>query len=228
MSGPLILVSGGNRGIGLETCRALAAREARVLLGARKLSEGESAVKLLASSGDVTPVALDVADPRSVAALKVRVEKDFGVLDVLVNNAGVYSQANVLEASEEEIASVLQTNVLGAWRLCRAFVPAMKARGRGRVVNVSSGMGQLSSMGAGSAAYRVSKSALNALTLTLAAELKSSGVSVVSLCPGWVRTAMGGAAAPRDPKDAGAAVATAALDDQRTGVFVRDGQEIPW
>lgn len=227
-AGPVVLVSGGNRGIGFEACRALAARGARVLMGYRRRAEGERAARLLAKVGAVTAVALDVADPKSVAALKAFVEKDCGALDVLVNNAGVYSQDGVLRASEEEVGKVLETNVAGAWRACRAFVPAMAARGRGRVVNVSSGMGALSSMSAGSAAYRVSKAALNALTLTLADEVRDSGVTVVSLCPGWVRTEMGGAGAPRDPKDAGEAVAAAALSDARTGVFIRDGREIPW
>jgi len=227
MSATVVLVSGGNRGIGLEACRALAARGARVLLGARLEADGARAAKLLSSAGAVTPVALDVDDPESVAALKARVEREFGALDVLVNNAGIYSQAVALDASEDEVAKVLRTNVEGPWRLCRAFVPAMAARGRGRVVNVSSGMGQLSSMSSGSSAYRVSKAALNAFTRTLAADLRGK-VSVVSLCPGWVRTDMGGPGAPRDPKDAGEAVAKAALEDRRTGVFIRDGKEIPW
>jgi NAD(P)-dependent dehydrogenase (short-subunit alcohol dehydrogenase family) len=228
VSAAVVLVSGGNRGIGLETCRALAARGARVILGARRPAEGEAAARSLLKSGDVIPAALDVADPKSVAALKLRIDKEFGALDVLINNAGVYSQTPALAAAEDDVEKVLDANVQGPWRLCRAFVPAMVARGKGRIVNVSSGMGQLSSMAAGSAAYRVSKAALNAFTLTLAAELRGTGVTAISLCPGWVRTDMGGANAPRDPKDAGAAIAKAALDDARTGIFLRDGKEIPW
>jgi NAD(P)-dependent dehydrogenase (short-subunit alcohol dehydrogenase family) len=226
--GPVVLVTGGNRGIGFETCRALAAKGARVLLGSRKHAEGERAAHLLAKVGSVTAVPLDADDPKSVDSLKAFVEKEFGALDVLVNNAGIYSQDGVLKSSDEEVARVLGTNVQGVWRLCRAFIPAMVSRKKGRVVNVSSGMGALSSMSAGSAAYRVSKAALNALTLTLADEVRDSGVTVVSLCPGWVRTEMGGASAPRDPADAGLAVAEAALFDNRTGVFIRDGKEIPW
>jgi NAD(P)-dependent dehydrogenase (short-subunit alcohol dehydrogenase family) len=224
VSAPVVLVTGGNRGIGREACRTLAARGARVLLGARDAAEGKAA----AADTGAEFVSLDVDDAKSVAALKSRVEKDCGALDVLINNAGMYSQAAVLDASDAEVSSVLSTNLQGVWRLCRAFAPAMKKRGRGRIVNVSSGMGALSSMAAGSAAYRVSKAALNALTLSLADELKSSGVAVVSFCPGWVRTRMGGSSAPRDPKDAGAALAAAALDDARTAVFLRDGKEIAW
>lgn len=228
--GPVVLVSGGNRGIGFETCRALAARGARVLLGSRKHAEGERAARLLAKIGRVEAVALDVSDPKSVAALKTRVEKEFGALDALINNAGVYldGSADSLRVPEKTIETTLQVNVQGAWRLCQAFGPAMSKRGKGRIVNLSSGMGALASMTGGYGAYRVSKAALNALTLVLADELKPSGVSVVSLCPGWVATEMGGAAAPRTPASAGDAVAKAALDDQRTGVFLRDGKEIAW
>ncbi len=229
-AGPLVLVSGGNRGIGFEACRALAARGARVLLGARRPEDGKKAAGALAKAGNVTAVALDVADPRSIEALAARVAKEFGSLDVLVNNAGVFLDrgARAAPVSDEAIAKTLETNLYGAWRLSRAFAPGMAARGRGRIVNVSSGLGALSSMGGGNPAYRVSKAALNALTLILSAELKASGVGVISFCPGWVATDMGGAGAPRAPQVAGEELASAALDDRRTGVFIREGKEIPW
>ena len=181
-SSPVVLVSGGNRGIGFEACRALAQGGATVLLGARKFSDGERAARELSKAGTVVAVPLDVADAESVAALKTRVKKEFGVLDVLVNNAGVYADAGkgVLSVPEEVVEKTLSTNLLGAWRLCRAFAPEMADKRRGRIVNVSSGMGALSSMGADAPSYRVSKAALNALTLALAAELKPAGVSVVS------------------------------------------------
>ena len=227
---PLVLVTGGNRGIGFEACRALAARGARVLLGARKAEDGEKAAKSLAKEGSVTAVVLDVADPKSIDALAARVAKEHGALDVLVNNAGVYldGSANAGTVSDETIRRTLETNVYGPWHLVQAFVPAMAKHGRGRIVNVSSGMGALSSMGANAPSYRVSKAALNALTLVMAAEFKAAGVGVISFCPGWVATDMGGPSAPRRPKDAGEELAAAALDDDRTGVFIREGKEIPW
>jgi NAD(P)-dependent dehydrogenase (short-subunit alcohol dehydrogenase family) len=229
-SAPVVLVSGGNRGIGFEACRALAEAGATVLLGARKLADGERAARELAKAGAIVAAQLDVADAKSLSSLKARVEKEFGALDVLINNAGVYADdgKDVLRVPEEVIEKTLATNLLGAWRLCRAFAPGMADKRRGRIVNVSSGMGALSSMGADAPSYRVSKAALNALTLVLAAELKPAGVSVVSFCPGWVATDMGGANAPRTPESAGEALAAAALDDDRTGVFLRDGQIIPW
>jgi NAD(P)-dependent dehydrogenase (short-subunit alcohol dehydrogenase family) len=229
-SAPVVLVSGGNRGIGFEACRALAQAGATVLLGARRTADGARAARELAQAGSVSARTLDVADPASVAALKTEVENEFGALDVLINNAGVYLDegAASLDISEEVLAKTLETNLLGAWRLCRAFGPAMAAKRRGRIVNVSSGLGAMSSMAGGQPSYRVSKAALNALTLVLAAELQPSGIGVVSFNPGWVATDMGGASAPRTPKSAGEALAAAALDDDRTGVFVRDGQVIPW
>ena len=228
--GPLVLVSGGNRGIGFEACRALAERGARVLLGARRIEDGEKAAGRLAKSGAVTAVALDVADAGSVAALAGRVAREHGALDVLVNNAGVYldGDASVATVAEDTIERTVATNLYGPWRLSRAFAPGMAKRGRGRIVNVSSGMGALSSMGANAPSYRVTKAALNALTLVLAAEFKAAGVGVISFCPGWVATDMGGAGAPRSPKDAGEELAAAALEDERSGVFIREGREIPW
>lgn len=229
-SSPVVLVSGGNRGIGFEACRALLGMGATVLLGSRKLADGERAAKELAKSGAAIPVALDVASDKSVAAARARILKEFGALDVLVNNAGVYLDGpkDALSVSEDVIEKTLQTNLLGAWRLARAFAPPMIGKKRGRIVNVSSGLGALSSMSGGTPSYRVSKAALNALTLVLSAELQPAGISVISFCPGWVATDMGGKNAPRTPKSAGEALAAAALEDSRTGVFVRDGQVIPW
>ncbi|HXT02498.1 MAG TPA: SDR family NAD(P)-dependent oxidoreductase [Elusimicrobiota bacterium] len=227
---PVVLVSGGNRGIGFEACRAMLSAGATVVLGARKLADGERAAKELSKSGSAVPVALDVTDDKSVASARAKLLKDFGALDVMVNNAGVYldEQNDALGVSEKTIERTLQTNLLGAWRLARAFAPAMIEKKRGRIVNVSSGLGAMSSMSGGNASYRVSKAALNALTLILSAELQPAGVSVISFCPGWVATDMGGKNAPRTPKSAGEALAAAALEDSRTGVFVRDGQVIPW
>lgn len=227
---PVVLVSGGNRGIGFEACRAMLSAGATVLLGARKLADGERAAKELAKAGQAIPVPLDVTDDKSVAAAQAKVLEDFGALDVLVNNAGVYldEQHDALGVSEDVIEKTLQTNLVGAWRLVRAFAPAMVEKKRGRIVNVSSGLGAMASMSGGNASYRVSKAALNALTLILSAELSPAGIGVISFCPGWVATDMGGKNAPRTPKSAGEALAAAALEDSRTGVFVRDGQVIPW
>ena len=227
---PVVLVSGGNRGIGFEACRSMLASGATVLLGSRRLADGERAAKELAKAGKAIPVALDVTDEKSVAALQAEVRRDFGALDVLVNNAGIYldKEPDPLGTSDELIEKTLATNLLGAWRLCRAFGGPMVEKKRGRIVNVSSGLGAMESRAGGPPSYRVSKAALNMLTLVLAEELRPAGVSVISFCPGWVATDMGGKNAPRTPESAGKALAIAALEDSRTGVFVRDGQVIAW
>ena len=228
-TGCTALVSGGNRGIGLEVCRQLGALGHRVLLGAREPAKGEAAAAPLRAQGlDVTPVALDVADPDSVTRLAAARPE----VDILVNNAGVYLDEGrrPLELDEAVLRDTLEVNLLGAFRLCRAFVPGMAARGWGRVASVSSGMGQLADMGGGSLAYRLSKTALNALTRVLAQEVDGRHVKVNAACPGWVRTDMGGAHATRPVEQGAETVVWLATlpEDGPTGGLFRDKRPIPW
>ena len=229
------VVTGGNRGIGLEICRQLARRaDLRVVLTSRDAAKGEAAIKSLNNQIlNISSAALDVTDAKSVEAFADRIAKQFGRCDVLVNNAGVMLDprgSRVLDSKMETWSATLATNLLGPLLLIQALVPLMKKNGYGRVVNVSSGQGQLSDMGVGTPAYRVSKTALNALTRTLAADLTGSGILVNSVCPGWVRTDMGGPGAPRTVEQgADTAVWLATLpDDGPTGGFFRDRKPIPW
>jgi NAD(P)-dependent dehydrogenase (short-subunit alcohol dehydrogenase family) len=233
MTGPerTALVSGGNRGLGLEVGRQLGRLGHRVLLGARDLGQGEcAAAELRAGEGlDVAAVPLDVADPDSVARLA---QEHADRVDILVNNAGVALDAGVrpLELDEAVLRATLEVNLLGAFRLCRAFLPGMAARGWGRVANVSSGMGQLAEMGGGSLAYRISKTGLNALTRVLAREVDGARVKVNAACPGWVRTDMGGPSASRGVEQGAETVVWLATlpADGPTGGFFRDQRPIPW
>jgi NAD(P)-dependent dehydrogenase (short-subunit alcohol dehydrogenase family) len=223
------LVSGANRGIGLEVSRQLGHLGHRVLLGARGAAKGEEAAAGLRAQGiDVTPVTLDVADPRSVD----RLVAGGHAIDILVNNAGVALDAGKtpLDLDEETLRATLETNLTGALRLAQAFMPGMVARGWGRVVNVSSGMGQLAEMGGGSLAYRVSKAGLNVLTRVLAREGEARGVKVNSACPGWVRTDMGGPSATRTVEQGAETIVWLATlpDDGPTGGFFRDRKPIAW
>jgi NAD(P)-dependent dehydrogenase (short-subunit alcohol dehydrogenase family) len=222
------VVTGANRGIGLEICRQLGALGHRVLLGAREPAKGEAAASLRAQGLDVTPVALDVAEPDSVTRLAAARPE----VDILVNNAGVYLDEGrrPLELDEAVLRDTLEVNLLGAFRLCRAFVPDMAARGWGRVASVSSGMGQLADMGGGSLAYRLSKTALNALTRVLAQEVDGRHVKVNAACPGWVRTDMGGAHATRPVEQGAETVVWLATlpEDGPTGGLFRDKRPIPW
>jgi NAD(P)-dependent dehydrogenase (short-subunit alcohol dehydrogenase family) len=193
------LVTGGNRGIGLAACRTLARTRIRVLLTGRD-PEGVSraADRLRAEGLDVASEALDVADPDSVRSCADRLRRRDVSVDILVNNAGVLLDegGDVLTLPDDVFLSTLQTNVVGALRTCRAFVPAMVRRGYGRVVNVSSGAGSLTSMRGYAPAYSISKASLNALTRQVAARV-TGDVKVNAADPGWVRTDMGGPAAPR-------------------------------
>ena len=221
---PVALVSGANRGIGREIARQLAAEHGfAVLAGAR---EPEAAGP---DHEAITFVPLDVADQASVGGLAERIGHDPGRLDALVNNAGVYgSPVGAADYDLDEAHGVLEVNLFGAWRLTRALLPLLRESPQGRIVNVSSGAGQLSDMGGGRAAYRISKSGLNALTRILAAE--ESGLLVNTMCPGWVRTDMGGSAAPRSVEEgADTAVWLATLpDDGPSGGFFRNRKPIPW
>jgi NAD(P)-dependent dehydrogenase (short-subunit alcohol dehydrogenase family) len=228
--GRTALVTGANRGIGLEVCRQLARAGLEVLLGARDPAAGTDAAASLASQGlRVRPEVLDVASDASVASCAERLRADGTAVDVLVNNAGVYPEGTVLSAGWEDFRIALEVNFLGALRTCRAFVPAMVRAGHGRVVNVSSGYGSFEEGLEGPAAYALSKAALNALTSKLASEV-SGDVKVNAACPGWVRTRMGGAGATRSgEKGAETIVWLATLPaGGPNGGFFRDRRRIAW
>ena len=218
MSGvSLALVSGANRGIGLEVARELARDGHRVLAGTRSLDAMGDVGGL-----DITPVRLDVADPDSIARIPLE------PLDVLVNNAGVYPPGRASRIDFDVVDETWQINALGAWRLAVAAIPHM---GPGsRIVNVSSGAGSLETMDATYPAYNVSKAAMNAMTRVLAADLRSQGILVNSVCPGWVRTDMGGQGATRSVEEGAASVLWAARlgPDGPTGGFFRDGRPVAW
>jgi NAD(P)-dependent dehydrogenase (short-subunit alcohol dehydrogenase family) len=229
-NGRVALVSGGNRGIGLEIVRQLAGRGITVILGSRDEESGRAAAEGL--SGDVVVRQLDVTDEGSVARLASFVEDDFRRLDILVNNAGISNDDGQrgMNADLDRVRDALEANLFGAWRLCETAIPLMQRHGYGRIVNVSSGMGALEDMGGGSPGYRVSKTALNALTRILASELRGSGILVNSVCPGWVQTDMGSPRAPR-PVEEGADTPVWAATLPKggpTGGFFRDRRPIPW
>jgi len=225
---PIALVTGANRGIGLEVCRQLAQSQMRVFLGARDPPKGVAAARLMAQGGlDVQAVALDVTDAASIQALRDRVS----AVDVLVNNAGVDydTDQTALSADLTRVRRTFETNLFGAWMMAQAFAPGMRDRRWGRIVNVGSGAGSLTGMGRGTPGYSASKAALNALTRLLAAELAGTGVLVNSVCPGWVATDMGGRGG-RLVQDGAASVVWAATlpNDGPTGGFFRDGRPLPW
>jgi NAD(P)-dependent dehydrogenase (short-subunit alcohol dehydrogenase family) len=227
---PIIVVTGANRGIGLEICRQLAGRGTLAVLTARSPDAGhEAAGKLNAQGLEVQFYRLDPTREESIEALRVWLEHNYGRLDVLINNAGILAKDEALDVRLDTVRAALETNTLAPLRLSQALIPLLKRGKNPRIVNISSGMGQLSDMGGGYAAYRISKTALNAVTRVLAAELHGE-VAVNAMCPGWVKTDMGGAGATRELPQGAAGAVWLALDAPQnfTGHFTRDGQTIPW
>ncbi|EIC21448.1 SDR family oxidoreductase [Thiorhodovibrio frisius] len=233
---PVAVVTGAYRGLGLETCRQLAARGYCVVLTARREAEGQTAAGKLAAEGlDLRFFPLHVTEESSVLGLRDYLSKEFGRIDVLVNNAGIFPDpppgtpgSSIFDADLTDLRSAFETNTLSALRLCQSLIPLMQ--GQGRVVNVSSGMGQLSDMNGFAPAYRLSKTAMNAVTRIFADELKDTGIKINSVCPGWVRTEMGGSNATRSIEEGAEGIVWAATlpDDGPSGGFFRDGQPIPW
>jgi NAD(P)-dependent dehydrogenase (short-subunit alcohol dehydrogenase family) len=225
------IVTGANRGIGQEVVRQLSRKGFHLVLGSRNLRKGEEAAREIGLP-NVFARELDVSSDESVHRFAERFVKEFGRLDVLVNNAGTNYDSGERGTTVDlaEVRETYETNLFGAWRMIQAFLPMMREQKYGRIVNVSSESGSLASMGGGTPAYSTSKAALNALTRVVAGELKSTGILVNAVCPGWVRTDMGGASAPRSVEEGAASIMWAALlpDNGPTGGFFRDGRSLPW
>ena len=224
------LVTGGNRGIGFEICRQLGRQGMTVLLASREQTAGEEAAATLKGEGlDVRAVALDVASADSITACAAALKRKGVAVDVLVNNAGVIAEGDLLSGDAGPMEQAISVNLMGPLRTAQAFMPAMNQRGYGRVVNVSSNWGSFDAGLEGPAAYAVSKAALNALTVRLAREA-GDGVKVNSMCPGWVRTRMGGDSATSSTEEgADTAVFLATLpDDGANGLFFRKRKPHAW
>ncbi len=229
----IALVTGANRGIGFEVCRQLGRLGYRILLTSRHPEKGQAAASLLSSEGlDVDFLPLDVSQDGSVEAAKKSVRRLYGRLDVLVNNAGISLDADrsISTLSLDVLRTTLETNTFGALRTCQAFLPLMKEHHYGRIVNVSSTMGQHARMGNMSAAYRISKDALNALTQIIADSIHTNDILVNACCPGWVRTDMGGSSATFSVEQGADTIVWLATlpAGGPTGRFFRDRKEIDW
>lgn len=234
MDRKIAVVTGANRGIGFEICRQLAAKGISVVLTSRDETKGRMAVAQLRSQGlEIEFYQLDVTDTSGIQRLGGFLERQYGAADILINNAGIMADAKgtgMLGVQLQIIRTTMETNVYGPLILCRELIPLMRKKNYGRIVNISSGLGQLSEMGGGTPAYRMSKTALNALTRTLAAELKGTNILVNSMCPGWVKTDMGGPNAVKTlAEGADTAVWLATLPDGgASGGFYRDRKAISW
>ncbi|OQW93156.1 MAG: short-chain dehydrogenase [Beggiatoa sp. IS2] len=231
----IALVTGANRGLGLETCKQLAQLGITVILTSRHLTQGEKATQWLQQQG--LPVifhSLDVTQIHSIKQIEYFIRTHYGRLDILINNAGIFpdskSQASAFATPVEVLKTAMETNLYGPFQLCQIFIQMMIQHQYGRVVNLSSGMGQLSEMNGEYPGYRTSKVALNALTRIFADELQGTDILINSVCPGWVRTDMGGAEAPRSVEEGVDTVVWLATlpTGGPSGGFFRDRQPIHW
>ena len=233
----IALVTGANKGIGFEVARQLARRNFRVFIGARNTEAGETAVQKLNKEGEtedygeIAFIKIDVSKPDNIRRAAEEFSRSTDRLDVLVNNAGILldDDKDVLTITPEIFETTLRTNTLGALLVSQAFVAFLKKSDAPRIVNVSSGGGQLADGADGWApAYCISKTALNGVTVQLAAALPKFAIN--SVCPGWVRTDMGGSNATRSVAEGASGIVWLAADapQKETGKFWRDRKVIPW
>lgn len=239
------VITGAYRGLGFETARQLGQKGYHVVVTARDRRKAEeAAAKLVAEKLSAEGQPLDVTNEKSVREFADWFRHKHGSLTALVNNAGVFPGLNSpavkqypdggltpsLSVSLDSLREGMEANAFGSFNVIKALAPMITTDGTGRIVNVSSGMGQLSEMNGGYPGYRLSKTALNALTKLLAEELAPHRIKINSVCPGWVRTEMGGANAPRSVPDGASGIVWAATlpNDGPTGGFFRDGKPMAW
>ncbi|OKH24686.1 SDR family NAD(P)-dependent oxidoreductase [Chroogloeocystis siderophila] len=230
--GKRALVTGGNKGIGFAICQGLLQAGFEVIIAARSLDKAKAATQKLPANSTVRVVKLDVTDDDSIHRAAEQLKQEIDSLDVLVNNAGVYQDqgVNILNVSRSILHQAMDTNTFGSIHVTQAFLPLLQKATQARVINVSSGYGELDGLSADVPSYCLSKLALNGATIMLAEALQSQGIAVYAMCPGWVKTDMGGENAPRSPEqgaDTAIWLATEASLDM-SGKFFRDRQEISY
>ncbi len=231
--GKTALVTGGNKGIGFAICKGLLAAGFEVIIAARTLDKAKAAAeKLPSADSNVGVVELDVTDDNSIRRAAKQLSQEINQLDVLVNNAGIYPDqgVNILTVSRDLLNLTMNTNAFGPISITQAFLPLLEKAPDARVINVSSGYGELNGLSADVPSYCLSKLTLNGATIMLADALRTKAIAVFAMCPGWVKTDMGGASAPRSPEqgaDTAIWLATEA-SPKLTGKYFRDRKEISY
>ena len=221
----IILVTGANRGIGKAIAQGLSDLGHIVWIGARKSTVAQKTAQEI--GGQSRGIQLDVTSEEDIQHCFSKIDEEHGKLDVLINNAGIMSQHNQIVGSMQDIRNTMETNFFAAMNLAQTLVPLLAKSTEGRIINLSSGLGAWKDLDPNYAGYRFSKVALNAFTIMFAQELASKNIKVNSMCPGWVKTAMGGSAAPRNTTEgADTAIWLATENNIPTGRFFRDRKEI--
>ncbi len=225
-----VLITGANRGLGREVAMQMAIKGYTVFLTARTKEKADAAandLRTITAHQEIHGLKMDVSSLEDIQNVKKELEA--GGLDVLVNNAGIFpDRGNSLDVGLEMFKHIMETNFYGAYYTSRVFMPLLEKSKDGRIINVSSGLGALSEMGADMAGYRISKTAMNALTATMAADMAGK-VKVFAVSPGWVKTDMGGPSAPRTLEQGGDSITYLVdAEDAKSGLFYRDGEVIEW
>ncbi|OXM82566.1 SDR family oxidoreductase [Paenibacillus rigui] len=237
----IVLITGGNKGIGFETARQLGKMGYEILIGARSGDKGQEAVKLLETENiKAKTVVLDVTNPSSVLSAEEWIEQEYGYLDILINNAGVFFEGNT-PPSELELSvlkSTFETNVFGVFSVTKAMLPLLKKSSAGKIINLSSGLGSLNLnsdptsefYSVNSLAYNSSKTAVNAITVFFAKELRDTPIKVNSVCPGFTATDLNGNSGYRSVEQAASIVVKLATvnSDGPTGGFFDDHGVVAW
>lgn len=228
----IALVTGANKGIGLESTKQLAELGHTVYLGARNIEKGLKAKETIGNSDNIIVLELDVTKPQSIHTAFEKVSADFNRLDILINNAGINYDTwqNSLNADLDNVRETLETNLFGAWAMIQAFFPLMQQNSYGRIVNVSSSSGEITNPSSGTPGYSISKVSLNMLTVKFALFITEKDILINSVCPGWVKTDMGGSMAPRSVSQGAETILWAALLPKGgpSGKFFRDKKEISY
>lgn len=226
------LVTGGNRGIGFAITQGLLNQGFQVIITSRSLDKAKQAAGKLNLSDKVIPIELDVADDNSINQAFQSIQSQIDKLDVLINNAGIYPDegVNILTIDRSLLDKTLNTNTFGAIRMVQEFLPLLKKSSDTRIVNVSSGFGEINGLSSDYPSYCLSKLALNGATIMLSQALRSENIVVNAICPGWVKTDMGGDSAPRTPEQGADTAIWLATEASRneTGKYWRDRKVISY
>ena len=225
-----IFITGGNRGIGKGLVKEFS-KDNNVIFSARNTEKAQLIIDTLGGK-NIDHVIMDVGDSESVQKGIKNLKSRITSVDVLINNAGILipglkHKIDAIDTDDDSIMKTFNINTVGALRVCKAVIPLMPPKSR--IINISSGMGQMEGMGTGSLAYRLSKSALNAMTIVLSQELMGKSIKVNAICPGWVQTDMGGYEATLTVKESAESIKKFALSDNfPNGKFLRHGEELVW
>ena len=225
-----IFITGGNRGIGRGLVEKFS-KDHNVIFSSRNKEKAQLIINELASN-NIDYVIMDVSDNESVQNGIKNLKSKINSVDVLINNAGILipglkHKIDAIDTDDDSIMETFNINTVGALRVCKAVIPLMPPKSR--IINISSGMGQMEGMGTGSLAYRLSKSALNAMTIVLSQELMPKSIKVNAICPGWVQTDMGGYDATLTIQESAESIKKFSLSDNfPNGKFLRHGEELAW